>query len=82
MAPLPTVPDRLWYCPFLARMIEEGRCLDINYQRLGYVKSDVLAEAQRETQKTVDEISAVCEACPNQPLRGSQTGPPARPQPE
>jgi hypothetical protein len=64
----PTVPDRRWFCPLLGRMIEEGRCLDINYQRLGYFKPDVLDEVRRETRKCVDEVSAVCEQCSHQPL--------------
>jgi len=58
-----------WYCPLLKRDIEQGLCLDINFQRLKYCKPDVLKDAQQETGKTFEEISSICEACPNQPLR-------------
>lgn len=67
--PLPEEGDVCWYCPLLKREISEGLCLDINCQRLQLFKADVLADAQRETGKTIDEISSICEACPNQPLR-------------
>jgi hypothetical protein len=55
--------------PLLKRDIPEGLCLDINYQRLKFFKPDVLTDAQRETGKSVEEVSSICEACPNQPLR-------------
>jgi hypothetical protein len=48
--------------------IAEGYCLDVNYQRLRLFKPEVLLEVQRETGHSVEEISAVCEACPHQPL--------------
>ncbi len=62
-------PDEGWHCPLLERWIEAGYCLDINYQRLGYFKPDVLSQVQRETRLDVPAISAICDACPNQPLR-------------
>ena len=55
-----------WFCPLLDRDIEDGYCADINYQRLGYFKPDVLTEVLQETGKTVEAVSAVCDACPNQ----------------
>jgi hypothetical protein len=58
-----------WYCPLLGRTIEAGLCLDINYQRLGYFEPDVLLSVMKETKKSVEEVSAICEACPNLPLR-------------
>ena len=67
--PLPEEGDVCWYCPLLKRKIAEGLCLDINYQLLRLCKPDVLTDAQRETGKTTEEISSICEACPNQPLR-------------
>ena len=67
--PIPLVADTQWQCPLLGRAIAEGRCLDINYQRLGYFQPDVLLEVQSETKKTVEEVSHICESCPNQPLR-------------
>ncbi len=67
--PLSDNGEHHWYCPLLKRDIEDGLCLDINLQRLKFCKQDVLKDAQHETGKTVEEISSVCEACPNQPLR-------------
>lgn len=58
-----------WYCPLLKYDIPEGLCLDINYERLQFFKPGVLNNAQRATGKTVEAISSICEACPNQPLR-------------
>jgi hypothetical protein len=66
--PLPEDADVCWFCPLLQRAIAQGLCLDINYQRLRWVKPDVLKDAQQETGKTVEQISSICEACPNQPL--------------
>jgi hypothetical protein len=76
MAELPVVPDTGWFCPLLNRRIAEGHCLDINYQRLGLCKPDVLSDVQRVTCKTVAEIASVCEGCPNQPLRDEPPHPP------
>jgi hypothetical protein len=44
-------------------------CLDINLQRLRYFKPSDLAGVQQETGKTIAQISAICEDCPNLPLR-------------
>jgi hypothetical protein len=68
MTPLPESDDYCWYCPLLKRGIQEGLCMDINYQRLQFCTPDVLTDAQAETGKTVEEISSICEACPNQPF--------------
>ena len=57
-----------WFCPLLNRAIAEGYCLDIQYQRLGYCKPDILTDTKRETRKSTEEISATCDDCPNQPL--------------
>jgi hypothetical protein len=64
--------DVCWHCPLFKRYIAEGLCLDINYQLLKLFKADVLTDAQRETGKTIQEITSICEACPNQPLREEQ----------
>lgn len=65
----PSTEERCWYCPLFKREIPEGLCLDINYPRLQLCKADVLMDAQQETSKTVEEVSVICEVCPNQPLR-------------
>jgi hypothetical protein len=68
MAEIEIEPDREWYCPLLLRMVAEGYCLDINYQRIGLFMPDVLTEAMQETRRSIDEINAICMGCPNQPL--------------
>ncbi len=57
----------LWYCPFYKRVIAEGKCLDINYERFGYMNADYLREVTRLTGKTKAEIDETCKACPNRP---------------
>jgi hypothetical protein len=61
--------NRSWFCPLYQNEISEGRCLDINLQRLGFFKHDALHEAMQALGKTQLEISKTCEVCPNQPLR-------------
>jgi hypothetical protein len=60
-----------WYCPLLGRVIEAGYCLDINYQRVGLFKPDVLKDVIRLTHLDRDGVSTVCRSCPNQPLSTS-----------
>jgi hypothetical protein len=60
--------DEKWYCPLVGQVIAAGYCLDINYQRVGMFKPDVLKNVTRMTCLDVDGISKVCRACPNQPL--------------
>ena len=67
--PLPEEDEVSWYCPLLKGDISDGLCLDINSQRLGWFKPDVLTAAQQKSGKTVEELSSICEACPHQPLR-------------
>ena len=63
-----TVPDTMFDCPLLQRRIAEGLCVDINLERIGAFKPESLAEAMRESHKSVGEVSAVCERCPNRPV--------------
>ncbi|HKO54251.1 MAG TPA: hypothetical protein VJ276_00155 [Thermoanaerobaculia bacterium] len=65
--------DARWYCPLLGRQIAEGYCLDINYQRVGLFKPDVLKDVRTITKLAVEDVSNICRSCPNQPL----TAPPA-----
>lgn len=60
--------DEKWYCPLLGRVIAAGYCLDINYQRVGMFKPDVLKDVMRWTRLDVDGVSKICRSCPNQPL--------------
>lgn len=64
--------DRYWFCPIYSRQIQEGHCLDINYERLGFVSAGVLEGVRKETGRDKDEINFECERCPNQPLRDKE----------
>lgn len=57
-----------WYCPYYKRDIAEGKCLDINYERLGYMDAGCLREVTQLTGKTKTEIDETCETCPNFPF--------------
>jgi len=61
--------NKEWYCPLYKRNIAEGKCLDINYERLGYMNCGCLLEVTRLTGKTKAEIDLTCEACPNLPIK-------------
>ncbi len=63
--------DVRWYCPLIGRQIAEGYCLDINYQRVGLFKPDVLKDAMKITKLSVDGVSNICRSCANQPLTSS-----------
>ena len=56
-----------WYCPIFCRNIAEGKCLDINYERLGFLADGCLREIFDLTGKKSDEVNKTCEACPNRP---------------
>lgn len=58
-----------WYCPLFHKQIAEGKCLDINFERLGYMSIGALCEVTRLTGAREPEISTTCESCPNVPLR-------------
>jgi len=57
-----------WFCPLYRADIAEGKCLDINYERLGYLDGGCLAEVTRLTGKREPDISKTCELCPNPPF--------------
>lgn len=56
-----------WFCPLFQRDIAEGKCLDINYERLDYMQSGCLTEVTKLTGKRGAEINKVCNSCPNLP---------------
>jgi hypothetical protein len=57
-----------WYCPLYQKDINEGLCLDINYERLEYFKSCTLKNTINMLYKSLKEISLTCDNCPNCPL--------------
>lgn len=58
-----------WDCPLLGRPIEEGRCLDVNYERLGAFSGDAMIEIMQQTRHDLPTLNATCEACTNNPLK-------------
>lgn len=58
-----------WFCPLYGKDVAEGKCLDINYERLGFFYVGVLDEVLKVTGKKEPEVSRTCEACPNLPLK-------------
>ncbi len=64
---------KVWFCPLYDRDIAEGKCLDINHERLGFFATGSLAEVTKATGKREPEISRTCEVCPNLPLKYLQS---------
>jgi hypothetical protein len=62
------IPRVGWYCPLYGMEIAEGKCLDINYERLGYMVGECLDEVVRITGKDESEIANTCKVCPNLPI--------------
>jgi hypothetical protein len=60
--------DSNYFCPLFGHDIAEGKCLDINYERLGYLSDGCLDEVTLITGKKEPEITSVCESCPNLPF--------------
>ena len=58
-----------WFCPLYGKDIAEGKCFDINYERLGIFNTNSLDEVTNYTGKREPEITHTCETCPNFPLR-------------
>lgn len=58
--------DIEWECPLLSRVIEEGLCTDINFQRFGIVKVGTELTSALETVASRAELEAICDACPHQ----------------
>lgn len=61
--------SRSWHCPLYKRDIAEGKCLDINYERLGIMDAGCIREIARLTGRMKPEIDQTCRACPNFPFR-------------
>ena len=59
-----------WWCPLLDKEIEAGLCMDLNYELIHFLKSGAgpVDDFKLRTGKTAEEISKVCESCPNYPL--------------
>jgi len=67
--PIKEEPDPGWFCPLLNKEIKEGYCYEVNYKRLGCFKPDALREVKMRTGKSTEQISQVCENCPNNPFQ-------------
>lgn len=56
-----------YYCLLYEHEIAEGLCLDINYERLGYMSGGCLEDVLVRTGKSEPEVSRACTVCPNNP---------------
>lgn len=57
-----------YYCPLLNKVIEEGLCVDINYENEKIMKEDELKAIKKILNKTNEDIKAICRNCSNYPL--------------
>jgi len=57
-----------YFCPLYGRDIAQGKCFDINYERLGYLSNGCLDEVTAITGKKEPEITNTCKVCPNLPF--------------
>lgn len=60
--------NRTYFCPLLKGLIEEGRCLDINYENIKMKKPDETLSIGSIFKYTLDEMNEICEECLNNPL--------------
>ena len=58
---------RGWFCPLYQSQIAEGKRLDIDYERLGYLADWCFEEITRFTGKPEPAISQTCGGCPSLP---------------
>mgnify|MGYP000062232123 CR=1 FL=1 len=60
--------SKKYYCPLLNREIEEGLCIDINYENEKIMKEDELKAIKKMLKKTNEEIKVICKNCKHYPL--------------
>jgi ribosomal protein S1 len=56
------------YCNLLAKIIEKGLCVDINYENEKIMKEDELKAIKKALKKSNEEIKVICENCQYYPL--------------
>ena len=62
-------------CPlYYDREISLGKCMDINYERLNHTKYDDMKDLTKITGKNIEELSEICNKCPNQPFPNGVIG--------
>lgn len=57
-----------YFCPLTRKVISDGLCADINYQRAGWVLSDVLATIITQQRVTLEIVNGICDSCIHNPL--------------
>jgi len=55
-------------CPLLNKKIEEGKCLEINYELIKVKKEEYLIDIRKILKKTDEQIEKICNTCTNYPL--------------
>lgn len=58
-----------FFCPLYRRHIPEGLCLDINFQRKGFFKHDVVKDVIHQQRITLELVHSICDTCIHMPLR-------------
>jgi len=58
-----------YFCPLYKRKIDEGKCLDINYELIQAQKVEELKLLQKLLNKDVKEIEEICMNCSNFPFK-------------
>jgi hypothetical protein len=61
-------------CPLYERTISLGKCLDVNFERLRYLRDDAFKTLARISGKTIEELHHICKTCPNQPFPDDNIG--------
>lgn len=59
---------KIYYCPLFKKEIDEGKCLDINYELILAKTEEELKLIKIKLSKKNEEIEKICERCPNYPL--------------
>jgi hypothetical protein len=60
--------QRAWWCPLYEAHIAEGKCLEINYERLGLMSGGHMEEIRKLRGMVPMRVCEVCRSCPNQPI--------------
>jgi hypothetical protein len=61
--------NKKWYCLIYKKEIQEGLCLDINNERLGYFNTGQLKIIKKIFKLNKDKVDETCKNCPFFPYR-------------
>lgn len=61
-------------CPLYERTISSGKCLDVNFERLRFLRDGAFRALARVRGKSVEELHEICKNCPKQPFPDDNIG--------